>query len=393
MTATLHYCDSQAFPAEPDFLHRETAYRQAFLEAAQEAAHWPTIDDDTVNEADRDRLAAKDAAWIGDGYAPDYAVEAARTRGRRHAFAEIEWAFRGKPIEQDALGHWLMKVAGWASADVSAKPPPRIEVMTAEIPQSATVSLTQSPPKRRSRLTRADQLEIKAPDWLLYGILERDTFAQIFGDPGSGKTFLALDWACRIATGTAWRGREVKANPVIYVAGEGQQGIARRALAWQVQHEVTLTDAPLFSRAVAMTDVTALGNFVAAVNAESGPPALIVIDTLARCFGGGDENSTQDMSQFITACDALRTAWGCTVLIVHHTGHADKTRARGAIAMTAALDAEYRLSKTESGLTLTATKMKDAELPLPLNLELVTVDLPGMFDEFDNPVTSAALEV
>ncbi|HUT10994.1 MAG TPA: hypothetical protein VMY42_10900, partial [Thermoguttaceae bacterium] len=46
-----------------------------------------------------------------------------------------------------------------------------------------------------------------------------------------------------------------------------------------------------------------------------------------------------------------------------------------------------------SGLTLTATKMKDAELPLPLNLELVTVDLPGMFDEFDNPVTSAALEV
>jgi len=40
---------------------------------------------------------------------------------------------------------------------------------------------------------------------------------------------------------------------------------------------------------------------------------------------------------------------------------------------------------------LTATKLKDAELPAPLAAELVTVDLPGMFDDYGNPVSSAAL--
>jgi len=44
-------------------------------------------------------------------------------------------------------------------------------------------------------------------------------------------------------------------------------------------------------------------------------------------------------------------------------------------------------------LLLTATKMKDAEAPAPLGLELATVDLPGVVDDYGNPVTSAAIEV
>src|SRR5690606_16985265 len=80
-------------------------------------------------------------------------------------------------------------------------------------------------------------------------------------------------------------------------------------------------------------------------------------------------------------------------LVVHHAGHADKSRARGAIALKAALDAEYRLADGEAGLKLTATKMKDAETPPPLGLELVSVDLPGLVDDYGNPVTSAAIEI
>ena len=52
------------------------------------------------------------------------------------------------------------------------------------------------------------------------------------------------------------------------------------------------------------------------------------------------ENSTQDMSRFVAACDAVRRRYGCTMLIIHHSGHGDKGRARGAIALKAALDAE-----------------------------------------------------
>ena len=247
--------------------------------------------------------------------------------------------------------------------------------------------------QRRVELTRADQIEMRPPDWLLRGMLERDTFALIFGDPGTGKSFLAIDWAARVATGTPWRDQAVKAGPVVYLAGEGRQGFGRRTRAWEQHHGVSLAEAPLYvGPAVAIADPTELVDLIDAID-EGEAPALIVLDTLARCFGGGDENSTQDMSKFVSACDALRRRYGCTILVVHHTGHADKNRARGAIALKAALDAEYRLSGNDAGLKLSATKMKDAETPKPLSLELVSVELPGVVDDFGNPVTSAAVEV
>lgn len=247
---------------------------------------------------------------------------------------------------------------------------------------------------RRLQLTRADRIEMRPPDWLLRGMLERDTFALVFGEPGCGKSFLAIDWAARIATGTPWRGHRVQAGPVIYVAGEGQQGFGRRIRAWQEHHGVNIKGIPLFiAPAVAIPDPGEIVALVEAIDAATGRPTLVVLDTLARCFGGGDENSTQDMSRFVSACDAIRRRYGCTILVVHHTGHAEKMRARGAIALKAALDAEYRLDRTESGLTLTVTKMKDAETPSPLAMELVTVELPDMVDDYGNPITSAAVEV
>jgi len=250
------------------------------------------------------------------------------------------------------------------------------------------------PPKpRRLQLTRAADIEIRPPDWLLRGMLERDSFALVFGDPGCGKSFLAIDWACRIATGTPWRGHAVSSSPVVYIAGEGRQGLGRRIRAWSEHNGVSLADAPLYvASAVAVPDAGQLTELMQAIGALGEPPALIVLDTLARCFGGGDENSTQDMSKFVSACDTLRRQHHCTILVVHHTGHADKSRARGAIALKAALDAEYRLAK-DSGLLLTATKMKDAETPAPVAMELATVDLPGVVDDYGNTVTSAAIEV
>jgi len=259
--------------------------------------------------------------------------------------------------------------------------------------RTSSSNCSELPKPRRLQLTRADQIEIHPPDWLLRGMLERDTFALIFGDPGSGKSFLAIDWACRIATGTPWRGHGVKAAPVVYMAGEGQQGFGRRIRAWSEHNGVSLADAPLYvAPAVAIPDVSQLTELVTAIEAQGEAPALVVFDTLARCFGGGDENSTQDMSKFVLACDTIRQRYHCTILVVHHTGHADKSRARGAIALKAALDAEYRLAKTDR-LLLTATKMKDAETPAPVAMELTAVDLPGVLDDYGNPVTSAAIEM
>ncbi|NLD86583.1 MAG: AAA family ATPase [Actinomycetales bacterium] len=326
----------------------------------------------------------------------------------------LDWAHAQPPPLPAPEGPMMDKrdVPPWVWFDICGGPAPRpLAALRAEhaaannvAPLCATpptaqpgASLTPTTATRQITLTRADQIEIRPPDWLLRGALERDAFALVFGDPGCGKSFLAIDWACRVATGSPWRGHVVKAGPVVYVAGEGQHGFGRRIRAWSEHHCVGLDGVPLYlSPAVAMPDpgdikalVTAIDTGVDSVGQR---PALIVLDTLARNFGGGDENATQDMGRFVMACDAIRARYGCTILVVHHTGHADKSRARGAVALKAALDAEYRLTN-EGKLLLTPTKMKEAELPPPLSMELVTVELPGLKDDFGLPVTSAAIDV
>ena len=243
---------------------------------------------------------------------------------------------------------------------------------------------------------RAGKIEIKAPQWLLRGMLEQDSFAMIFGSPEAGKSFLAIDWGCRVATGEPWRGHDVKQGAVYYLAGEGQSGIGRRFKAWAIHNATDITEADIFVvDAISATNVVDQMRLDKTVKLCGKKPMMIVLDTLARNFGGGDENSTQDMSHFIAACDAIRKKYKCTLLVVHHSGHDKKDRARGSIALTAALDASYKVvrERHELQLALEATKMKDAEIPPPLEIKMTQVELPGLVDDHGYPVTSLALEV
>ena len=80
-------------------------------------------------------------------------------------------------------------------------------------------------------------------------------------------------------------------------------------------------------------------------------------------MGPGDENSAADIGAFLNSVDMLRDETGAAVVIVHHAGHGDKTRARGSSAIRAAVDVEYSLTKTPEGVTLECTKAKDFEPP------------------------------
>jgi RecA-family ATPase len=62
-------------------------------------------------------------------------------------------------------------------------------------------------------------------------------------------------------------------------------------------------------------------DLIADIRAQLGAtiPAVITIDTLNRAIQG-DENSSGDMSKFIRAADAIRAAFDCLVIIVHHCG-------------------------------------------------------------------------
>lgn len=235
--------------------------------------------------------------------------------------------------------------------------------------------------------TRADQVEFKPTDWLIDGWLVKDTLAGLVAPSGACKSFLAIDWACRVATCTDWYGRAVKPGAVFYLAGEGRTGLRKRIAAWEKYHGVEIIGAPLYladSLPFLCDDVMTEGVIDAIENvadqvffASGHEPTLIVIDTVARAMSGANENSSEDMGHFIRSLDRLRTKWGCTVLTIHHTG-LDKEaqdRARGSSAYRAALDSEMVIKPGDPEMTVRATKCKDWRAPAPLNLRRVEVEI------------------
>jgi len=256
-------------------------------------------------------------------------------------------------------------------------------------------SLAQEPEQPQDRpdfqfIPVAD-LKYRPPEFVVEDLFETETLGLIFGDPGCGKSFLAVDLGLSVATGAPFHGRRTKAGPVFLIAGEGHNGLARRFAAWSKARGVPLAGVPLFKseRAAQFLDgasAKAVADAVEALAKHHGQPKLIIVDTLARNFGAGDENNTKDMSEFVSAIDDLMARFpGSSVLIVHHSGHAEKQRARGAMALKGALDTEYRVEKDGPIMRLTNTKMKDAPPPAALYFSLEPVELDG-------EATSAVLE-
>jgi RecA-family ATPase len=97
------------------------------------------------------------------------------------------------------------------------------------------------------RFLRIGDQELTPPRWLIKGLIEADSFGEVFGEPGCGKSFLAIELACCAATGTPFFGFEIKhPGPVYYLAAEGRGGLIRRFRAWSIARGIPLNGTPLF---------------------------------------------------------------------------------------------------------------------------------------------------
>src|SRR5260221_8522594 len=74
---------------------------------------------------------------------------------------------------------------------------------------------------------------------IIKGVIEQDSSALLFGDTGSGKTFLAGDMGIHIAAGRSWFGRKVQRGGVIYIAAEGGLSVRRRVVAFRRHHGIS----------------------------------------------------------------------------------------------------------------------------------------------------------
>ncbi len=234
--------------------------------------------------------------------------------------------------------------------------------------------------------------------WLVKHLLPARGLAVIYGPPGSGKSFVALNVAYHVAMGETWAGKKTKQGAIIYIAAEGGHGFANRVVAAREQLEVP-EDTPLGIIYVAPNLGSVEGDALllvkeikAQVFALGWEVAAIVIDTLARTMAGADENSTTDMGRFVRNVEFVANAFQCLGIAVHHTGKDVDKGMRGSSALHGAADTEWEIGEDDHGKSITVVKQKDGA---PDNLTWRFALIPHVLgeDEDNEKVSSCVVAI
>lgn len=236
------------------------------------------------------------------------------------------------------------------------------------------------------KMVRLDDIApVLSVGYLVKGWLSTSALSVLFGPSNAGKTFVALSIAMHVAAGVEWRGCKVTQGPVLYIAAEGGFGVLNRLAAFKQVHPEMAT-APFTLLPIGVDLHAREDAKIIAALLRDRRPALIVVDTLARSIGEGDENTAKDTAMFVRNCDLMREQTGAHVLIIHHTGKDEDRGARGSSALRAAVDTEILVS---SNHTITSQKQRDMVAPAPLHFSLRSVSLGT--DPDGDPVTSAVM--
>lgn len=225
-----------------------------------------------------------------------------------------------------------------------------------------------------------------SPGYVIKGVLYHDSYAEIYGAPGEGKTFVALDMAYHVAAGLAWMSKKVRGGPVLYLAYEGHGGLKKRAKALRQKYGKKKVPLYVIKATFNLREKPGRQELGAVIAALPAKPVLIVIDTFARALMGGDENSAQDVGAFNAGIAALIEHTGACVLIVHHSGKDKSKGARGSSALLGAIDTEIEID----GGQVISRKQRDIELAQPIGFKLQPL-MVGM-DEDGESVTSCVVE-
>lgn len=256
-------------------------------------------------------------------------------------------------------------------------------------------------------MTRARDFfnRVAVPHWIIDRYLLAGGIQMDFGASGSGKSFVEIDKACCIACPAIqdWHGERIDHGRVVYLAGEDSEGVKLRVIGWMQYKGITAPpDLIVSDGALDLDDETGTNadKLICKIRQmcdedRSAPPVWVVIDTLSR-FMSGDENKAQDSKLLIDAAAKFKSAFGCAVTFVHHTGlNPDaKNRARGSSAWRGAMDMETRIScATGSDLiSIAVTKAKNSLQPEKTLKKKVFELGPDWRDQYGRPVTTLVLE-
>lgn len=258
-----------------------------------------------------------------------------------------------------------------------------------------------APPAPLKFLSYDDMIALPEPEWLVEGLIAFETSALLFGRSNSFKSFLAIDIAASVATGTPWHGvrtggADLEGEPleVVYVATEGALGVAKQRIpGWMEAHEIERERRQflrLYPQEIALDDDKAVNNLILSCartfNADDpeawNDPAyscrLIVIDIFGASMMG-PETSDETARAWVRNINRIMREVKCAVLTVAHTGWADESRARMHTHFWGSFDTRLKAEGDKESLTtvLTVDRHKDADSSGEWGFRLEKVGVPN----------------
>jgi hypothetical protein len=220
------------------------------------------------------------------------------------------------------------------------------------------------------------------PPWLVDGLWGASCVGVIGGAPKCAKTWLGLDLALSVASGTACLGRYAvpRPGPVLVYLAEDALLMVRQRLEGMARHrgldlaavEVHAITAPVL-RLDREPDRARLR-----ATARRLRPRLLLLDPLVRLHGI-DENHAGEVAELLAYFRSLQRQLDLAVILVHHTrknaagGVAAGLGLRGSSDIHAVGDSNRYLRRHRDQLVLTSEHRAAAAAP-PVTLELVTTD-------------------
>lgn len=281
------------------------------------------------------------------------------------------------------------------------------QITTSRLDETPTIEHLVNTNKQPSKL------QFKSPsqfNWktnkvpLFKNFLYERSFNVVYGQSNVGKSFVALDIASHLALGKSYHTFKCKKQYcVLYIAAEAGESIGlrleavQRRMGFAPNQSVSLKELPIgfIDRPVdylhSEEDISdTILNIKALENRTNLPCGMVIVDTLATTFGGGNENDSQDMGKFISNMKKIQYYGNSSVTVVHHAGKSEASGARGHSSLRAATDGEFEVTSEQKGSSyeryVKFKKQRDdkSDFKIAFSLNVVTLG----HDDDNDPVTT-----
>lgn len=266
-------------------------------------------------------------------------------------------------VPVDAEDDGLVAEGAPASADGVADDFDDVSAGSTSAPRPAA----PKPPQHKFKIYSAKDYvaNVRRLDWFVKGVVPKAELVAVFGASGSGKTFITLDIACRVALGLTWFGIPCRQAKVLYIAAEGASGMRERMQAWCQHNDESMDELSEWLYVLGdqpnLTEKDDVKALLSSIRGQCSGVELVVADTMAQVTPGANENSGEDMGRFLGFCKAIGKALTATVALVGHSGKDAGKGLRGWSGVKGALDAECEVIRTNDFRALVVTKLKDGK--------------------------------